>query len=637
MPIPLTRIPSDLRQFQAVVVAFIRRDGVLLDANEGFLRLLRLGDRAAAPATIADAFIQPHFAELMAMSPAADGTLYSGQLTLGPFVGANSSLRVRIRVTGEVVGLFGEHDIAAMEGLQRSMLELNAALTDSQRQLARANRSLEQKARDYASIVETSIDGFARLDEAGRFIEVNQALSEMTGFTREALLQRTLADIDRGDDLSAASMSALAAAGARHERSWRRHDGARIDIEMSIAQTPLRADEFFVFVRDTTARNETLRLLRRSELQLRQVADNGSDMISLHDAEGRYLYASQASQRLFGYSEDDLRGRPADAFIHPEDLADARMIATDELAAGEQQLRRYRFRCASGRHVWVESILRVMPSGAHQSPELIVTTREIDQRQRQEALADMRRSVLEMLAAGAALDDVLGAIAAVVSSLGEDLPCCILCLNATGRALVVGAHAGLGATFLHTFAHTAHADEAAGPGAAAWRGEALRSDDLARDGACLPAYAALQDEGLAAAWILPLKSLDGTLLGAFAAFRRQAGFFAADDDIVGSALSLAALTIEHRRTQADLHLAASVYKAIGEAVMVTDAENHISAVNAAFTRTTGYTAEEVIGRDPGMLGSGRQDAQFYRRMWDSLLLSGRWQGQIWNRRKNGEE
>ena len=636
---PLTRVPAALRHFQAVAVAFLSREGVLIDANEGFRRLLRSDHCSVGSETIAAAFIQPPFAELMAMSPASDGTLYTGQLTLGPFVGANSSLQARISVHGDIVGFFGEHDIAGMERLQRSMLELNAALTDSQRQLARANRSLEQKARDYASIVETSIDGFARLDEAGHFIEVNQALCALTGFTREQLLQRKLADIDidGSDGLPAASMSALAAAGGHRERSWRRGDGALIDIEMSIAQTPLCADEFFVFVRDTTVRNEMLRRLRRSELQLRQVADNSSDMISLHDAEGRYLYASQASQRLFGYPAEALRGRLADEFIHPDDLAGVRINAAAEVATGRQIVRRYRFRCASGRHVWVESIARVMPSEQKQSPELIVTTREIDQRQRQEALANMRRNALEMLAAGAVLEDILGSIAGVVSRLGEDLPCCILCLNAPARALLVGGHAGLGASFLHAFAHAARADEVAGPGAAAWRGEALRIDDLAVGGGHLPAHTALCDEGLAAAWILPLKSLDGALLGAFAVFRRHPGFFAADDEIVSNALSLAALAIEHRRTQADLHLAASVYKAIGEAVMVTDAENHISAVNTAFTRTTGYTLEEVIGRDPGMLSSGRQDKQFYRRMWDALLLYGRWQGQIWNRRKNGEE
>ena len=70
--------------------------------------------------------------------------------------------------------------------------------------------------------------------------------------------------------------------------------------------------------------------------------------------------------------------------------------------------------------------------------------------------------------------------------------------------------------------------------------------------------------------------------------------------------------------------------------MITDAENRIVSVNEAFTRITGYKANEVLGRNPAILNSGRQDIDFYRSMWQTIQSSGRWQGQIWNRRKDGE-
>ncbi|MCL6619063.1 MAG: EAL domain-containing protein [Thermomonas hydrothermalis] len=71
-------------------------------------------------------------------------------------------------------------------------------------------------------------------------------------------------------------------------------------------------------------------------------------------------------------------------------------------------------------------------------------------------------------------------------------------------------------------------------------------------------------------------------------------------------------------------------------VMIVDAERRILRVNPAFTRITGYHPDEVIGKTPKLLQSGRQDDAFYQSMWDALATKGVWQGEIWNRRKNGE-
>ena len=65
-------------------------------------------------------------------------------------------------------------------------------------------------------------------------------------------------------------------------------------------------------------------------------------------------------------------------------------------------------------------------------------------------------------------------------------------------------------------------------------------------------------------------------------------------------------------------------------------ENLIVRVNKAFTQITGYTEAEALGRNPNLLSSGRQDANFYRAMWDTLHATGLWQGELWNRRKDGE-
>lgn len=86
----------------------------------------------------------------------------------------------------------------------------------------------------------------------------------------------------------------------------------------------------------------------------------------------------------------------------------------------------------------------------------------------------------------------------------------------------------------------------------------------------------------------------------------------------------------------DASLLTQAYDAMSCAVMITDAQGTIVSVNRAFSRVTGWAAHEVIGQTPRMLASGRQDADFFEAMWNALLTRGRWQGELWNRRKSGE-
>ncbi|SAL61118.1 bifunctional diguanylate cyclase/phosphodiesterase [Caballeronia humi] len=92
---------------------------------------------------------------------------------------------------------------------------------------------------------------------------------------------------------------------------------------------------------------------------------------------------------------------------------------------------------------------------------------------------------------------------------------------------------------------------------------------------------------------------------------------------------------ERKQLEAELRIAAVAFDSL-EAMMVTDSRNIILRVNSAFTECTGYTPEEVVGRTPLFLRSGRHDETFFREMWEAVDREGGWQGEIWDRRKNGE-
>ena len=106
-------------------------------------------------------------------------------------------------------------------------------------------------------------------------------------------------------------------------------------------------------------------------------------------------------------------------------------------------------------------------------------------------------------------------------------------------------------------------------------------------------------------------------------------------EIAAVAREFNAMLDSQQHSVAQLRIAATAFES-QESMMVTDASNVILRINRTFTETTGYTAEEIVGQTPRLLKSDRHDADFYRAMWETIHRTGGWQGEIWDRRKNGE-
>jgi diguanylate cyclase (GGDEF)-like protein/PAS domain S-box-containing protein len=109
-----------------------------------------------------------------------------------------------------------------------------------------------------------------------------------------------------------------------------------------------------------------------------------------------------------------------------------------------------------------------------------------------------------------------------------------------------------------------------------------------------------------------------------------------EQELLASVAHSLAEIIERGRAEAALALYATVFERVGEGIVVTDAHNRIVAANRAFCAMAGYDAREVVGRTPRFLRSDRHDDAFYSAIWEAIGRDGRWQGEIWNRRKSGE-
>ncbi len=108
------------------------------------------------------------------------------------------------------------------------------------------------------------------------------------------------------------------------------------------------------------------------------------------------------------------------------------------------------------------------------------------------------------------------------------------------------------------------------------------------------------------------------------------------DHILGIVASRLALEIERNAAENELKLAASVFNETVDAIVITDQEGTVLRVNPAFSRITNFSPEDVIGQNPRIWGSQHHDTDFYEALWQELLNKGFWQGELWNRRKNGE-
>jgi len=168
------------------------------------------------------------------------------------------------------------------------------------------------------------------------------------------------------------------------------------------------------------------------------------------------------------------------------------------------------------------------------------------------------------------------------------------------------------------------------------------SNDFLNDAKTTPWHDTAMRYGIRSSLSLPIRG--GGIRGALMVYATKQDYFQQDAiDLllemardVSFALDKIQAAEQHKQDEAQLRLHAQVFDKSSEGMLITDADNNILMVNQAFTDTTGYTLEEVKGKNPRILKSGRQGHDFYVQMWDALLTQGFWRGEIWERNKQGE-
>ena len=204
--------------------------------------------------------------------------------------------------------------------LDSTALELERAALE--REATQASLRINHEA--LRSVLATTQDGFWRMDHRGLIFDVNTAYCQMSGYTRDELLGRSVSDLDvmvGVEDFLKHQQTVIESGGELFESAHRRKDGSIWLVEVSATYSEVDGGQIFAFLRDITSRKQAEARLIESESRLQTLTHAIPDLVWLKDPEGVYMSCNHRFERLFGLSEKEIVGKTDYDFVAKE-LAD---------------------------------------------------------------------------------------------------------------------------------------------------------------------------------------------------------------------------------------------------------------------------------------------------------------------------
>lgn len=490
-------------------------------------------------------------------------------------------------------------------------------------------------------LLRNASDGIHILNIDGNVIEASDSFCAMLGYSRDEIIGMNASQWDasfkKAELLDQLRELFCDIARNQFETRYRRKDNTFFEVEISAHSLELDgAQLLFCSTRDISTRKKIERALQTSEAHLRTIVENEPECIKIVDAQGLLVDMNPAGLNMI--EADSLKqviGLPVVDLIAPE----YRTVFTQmhqRVIAGEKMQMEFEIIGLKGGQHWVET--HAVPFQENDVTMHLAVTRDVNERKNTE-LAELARShIMEMLNTDTPLEEILKAIATDIEQRKPGVFCSVLLLDDAGKHIATVVAPSLPA-FYSAAVIGSEIDMGTSPcGIAAFTGELVVVEDMTTH----PNYTSYQELAaqaelnLSSFWSQPIHSASGKVLGTVTVFHHKI-YTPTLSDIaqIGQSANLASIAIARKQAQMELKIAATVFES-QEGMLVTDANSIILRVNQAFTNITGYSNQDVIGQTPRILNSGKQTKDFYTSMWNCLNKSGYWEGEIWNRRKNGE-
>jgi PAS domain S-box-containing protein len=328
--------------------------------------------------------------------------------------------------------------------------------------------------------------------------------------------------------------------------------------------------------------------------------------ITVTDLEGRFVYSNPAFCRTVGYSEEELRGTDFQSITVPEDQA-ASQEARERMTSGgaDTVVLEKRYRRKSGETVWVRVSLSLVRGLDGRASQFVAVTEDITEQKRAEGLLLGQNRVLEMIAVGAPLPEILGALLRIVEEQSDEMLASILLLDREGRRLRHVAAPRLPPALLAGIDGAEIGEGAGSCGTAAHRGEMVVVEDIATDPLWKDYRALALEHGLRACWSTPIFDARRDVLGTFALYFRVPSRPGPEHlRVIEIATRTAAVAISRKREEDALRESRqrliSIYDTVGDVVFLLAVEPdggfRFESVNQRFAAATGVPAEAVVGR-----------------------------------------
>ncbi|WP_348944809.1 PAS domain S-box protein [Chitinibacter sp. FCG-7] len=483
---------------------------------------------------------------------------------------------------------------------------------------------LTESTEKLTGLYELSPLGIALADMDGRYLEFNESFQRITGYSEQELKQLNHSELTpekyrQSDQLQLEQLRMHGRYGP-YEKEYVGKDGQWVPVSLNGLLIHGKNGEQYIWsiVEDISERKSVEEALRASEERWKFALEGAGDGVWDWNLQTGEILFSRQEMTVIGYPGEDAQSITLAQWIlhqHPQDQA-LRQAAVEAHLCGQAPVYQceYRVRTRDGRWKWILARGMLVSRTDDGLPlRMIGTHADIDERQRMQRKEVMRSNVMEMLARGARLKEILDVLIAMLEAEDDGLIYATFNHDEEGKYALAGTCLPL-----------------------LWYPKQPEVAMPAQNRADQDDASATPVEGVELCRSELIVSDRNTVEGILVSFHKQSGGRAsADAQLQQQAAKLIGVAIQHKRIEEQLLLANSVYMASSEAIMVVDAANRIVAVNPAFETITGYAATDVLGRDPKLMRSPQQTLGFYREVWQAILETGVWHGELWNQRKDG--
>ncbi|WP_263831885.1 sensor domain-containing protein [Sulfurospirillum oryzae] len=484
--------------------------------------------------------------------------------------------------------------------------------------------------------------------ESGEIINANHAASHYYGYALDQLVGMSISSFNilPHEEVKQERQRALTEERNYFNFKHRIANGEIRDVE--VYSTPINLDDrkvLFSIIHDITERKkaeahlqEVNENLAKQELIFKQIMDTSSVAIFLVNLQGFITHANQRMAEMFLYPLDELIGKEYVELIHSSEKEIARQKMLALLSSKIPSVDLERIYCRfDGSNFWGRLTGKRFYDTKGIEIGLVGVIADIDESKYIQQCEQHHKQILQMIALKSPLYTILHVMIGDIESIHHQrVGCSIVLFDETNHKLILGATSNElqllsttlieassnNALFLQNLLHL--------PSKPTLFSTLAENRWWSENIECPPSH---DNENC---WVNPIVSAFGKPLGLLiiCSLKHQA-LTPREIKLVEDEVQFVALAIEKSQSDAKVQLAANVFTHAKEGIIITDPHGTIIEANEAFIRTTGFNLEEIIGHNPRILKSGRQETSFYTHMWQSILTQGNWQGEIWNRRKDG--